>query len=592
MTIRTKLLLSFGCISLVILALGIVSIKITEVVNSQASIIANNSLPCVYYTSNINTLTSDYRIAELNHVVSTSIKEMKKQEKKMAKLKEDIEAMKTGYEPLISTETEREYWNAFLERWKLYTDLSEEMLEISRLLQTDSAIAMLNGESLINFDIASEQLLKVVAENKRQGNEASAYGSQLYESSFIIVITVLVVVLLISLVLAFWLINTITKSLTEARRCVSLVAKGDFSANVIINNNDEIGELLKEMKTMIHKLRNSVGIAQRVAAGNLNDQFDDKTFGGELDNALKEMVLKLRDIVSNIMEGASNIASASEQVSSGAQQMAQGTQEQASAAEEASSSMEQMSANIQQNAENAMRTEKIAQKSAIDIRESSSSMNDTVAAIELIAQKISIVEEIANKTDLLALNAAVEAARAGEHGKGFAVVAAEVRKLAERSQKAASEINEISLKSVQIAKSTSRKLHDVVPDIEKTSELVQEITASSSEQNAGANQINSAVQQLSHVIQQNASASEEMASSAEELSTQAEQLRRIVGYFKVGDGSQFNASKNTFKRKAKAAASNGRSELSMKEKNAIELKGFDLVLEADTLNDNDFEDFK
>ncbi|MEW6521939.1 MAG: methyl-accepting chemotaxis protein, partial [Thermodesulfobacteriota bacterium] len=213
--------------------------------------------------------------------------------------------------------------------------------------------------------------------------------------------------------------------------------------------------------------------------------------------------------------------------------------EQAAAAEEASSSMEQMSSNIRQNADNALQTEKIAVKSASDAQEGGKAVNQTVGAMKEIAGKISIIEEIARQTNLLALNAAIEAARAGEHGKGFAVVASEVRKLAERSQKAAAEISELSSASVEVAEKAGDMLSKMLPDIQKTAELVQEISAASKEQDTGAEQINKAIQQLDQVIQQNAGASEEMSSTAEELSAQAEQLQGIIAFFKVdGHGAR------------------------------------------------------
>jgi methyl-accepting chemotaxis protein len=197
--------------------------------------------------------------------------------------------------------------------------------------------------------------------------------------------------------------------------------------------------------------------------------------------------------------------------------------------------MEEMVSNIKQNADNAQQTDKIANKSAKDAQESGKSVLEAVAAMKEIANKISIIEEIARQTNLLALNAAIEAARAGEHGKGFAVVAAEVRKLAERSQKAAGEINQLSANTLKVSEKSGEMLDKLVPDIQRTAELVQEITAASKEQDTGAEQINKALQQLEQVIQQNASASEEMASTTEELTGQSDQLVSALAFFHTGD---------------------------------------------------------
>jgi methyl-accepting chemotaxis protein len=216
-----------------------------------------------------------------------------------------------------------------------------------------------------------------------------------------------------------------------------------------------------------------------------------------------------------------------------AQLMSEGATEQASSAEEVSSSMEQMAANIQQNTDNSKQTEKIAEKASVDIKESFEAVNNSVDSMKIIATKITIIGEIARQTNLLALNAAVEAARAGEQGRGFAVVAAEVRKLAERSQIAAVEINQVSASSLEVATKSGQLLEQMVPNIIKTSDLVQEITASSIEQNTGADQINNAIQSLNQVIQQNAASAEELSASAEELSTQADLLKDMIGYFKI-----------------------------------------------------------
>ena len=278
-----------------------------------------------------------------------------------------------------------------------------------------------------------------------------------------------------------------------------------------------------------------VAFAKAVAAGDLTAHIDVKQKDeiGDLAQALRDMVSRLREIVGEVKSASTNVASGSEELSSTAEEMSQGATEQASAVEEASSSMEEMSASIRQSADNAKQTETIALQSAGSAEESGKAVTETVTAMREITEKISIIEEIARQTDLLALNAAIEAARAGEHGKGFAVVASEVRKLAERSRTAAGQINQLSVSSLDVAERAGKMLEELVPEIKRTADLVQEIAAASGEQSSGAEQVNQAIQQLDQVIQQNAAASEEMASASEELSGQAEQLQGTMSFFKT-----------------------------------------------------------
>ena len=281
----------------------------------------------------------------------------------------------------------------------------------------------------------------------------------------------------------------------------------------------------------------AVRVVKQVAAGDLTKEIPVRSQDelGELGRMINEMIRDLKDLIGKIRESAEGTSTHAEQIASGSEILSGGASEQASSVEEVSSSMEEMVANIRHNAENAQQTEKIALKAAESMKEGGKAVGETVTAMKQIAGKISFIEEIARQTNLLALNAAIEAARAGEHGKGFAVVASEVRKLAERSQAAAGEINMLSLTSVEVADQAGQLLNRIIPDIQKTAEMVMEISAASAEQNTGAEQINRAIQQLDRVIQQNAGASEEMASTAEGLSSQAEQLLATVSSFKMSD---------------------------------------------------------
>jgi methyl-accepting chemotaxis protein len=290
-------------------------------------------------------------------------------------------------------------------------------------------------------------------------------------------------------------------------------------------------------RSIVKPIRGVMETVDTVASGDLSSQInvDQRDEVGQLARSIGEMQDRLIDVVGSVKTASDNVASGSQQMSSSAQEMSQGATEQAASTEEVSSSMEEMDSNIQQNADNSQETEKIALKAANDAEQGGVAVKQTVEAMRNIAEKITIIEEIARNTNLLALNAAIEAARAGEHGKGFAVVASEVRKLAERSQKAAGEISELSTSSVDVAEEAGQLLEALVPDIKRTSELVQEISASSGEQRSGSQQVNKALAQLDQVVQQNASQAEEMSSMAEELAGQADQLQSTMSYFKTGD---------------------------------------------------------
>jgi methyl-accepting chemotaxis protein len=328
-------------------------------------------------------------------------------------------------------------------------------------------------------------------------------------------------------------VSNIVNPLMVTADYVDRISKGDIPPAISAEYKGQYNTIKTNLNVLIAAMETITRAAQEIAGGNLLVEIRERSGNDDLMRALSAMVQQLSAVVGEVKSASDNVAMGSQEMSAGSECMSQGASEQAAAAEEASSSMEQMSANIRQNADNALQTEKIAVKSAADAIEGGKAVEQTVKAMKEIAGKINIIEEIARQTNLLALNAAIEAARAGEHGKGFAVVASEVRKLAERSQAAASEISKLSLSSVDVAERAGQMLNQLVPDIQKTAELVQEISASSREQDTGASQINKAIQQLDQVIQQNAGAAEEMSSTAEELSSQAEQLQSTIAFFKV-----------------------------------------------------------
>jgi methyl-accepting chemotaxis protein len=313
---------------------------------------------------------------------------------------------------------------------------------------------------------------------------------------------ILVVGLLLAIVVAFILARSIVKPIKVVVDSMELFAQGDLTlARIDAVQRDKV-------------------VARR-------DEL------GDLGRSLRDFRESLQRVVGGIRQASDQVSQGSQELSDSAQGLSQGANEQAASIEELSASVEELASTIKQNADNTSQADSLSRRVALSAEASGKAVSQTVTSMTEIAGKIGIIEEISRQTNLLALNAAIEAARAGEAGKGFAVVASEVRKLAERSATAAGEINELSRSSVSVAAEAGKRLEELVPDIRKTAELIQEIAAASTEQSSGADQIAKGVTQMDQVVQQNAAVSEELASTAEELAAQSEQLKEAVGFFKV-----------------------------------------------------------
>ncbi len=421
--------------------------------------------------------------------------------------------------------------------WAAYRPIFLEVRRNATIQSKTEGWAIMKGEAREALVKAYASLDDLTGRNKVRFDEKKAATGAVYDSSRSTMFLIAGIAGAVGIAAALWISLSISRGVGRAVAAAQAVAEGDLSSTVVAGSRDEIGDLAAAINTMVANLNGTARAADLIATGDLTTDVQVLGPRDTLGNALKSMQDKLRVVVADATNAGNYVASGSQQASTSASQLSEGATEQAAAAEQASSSMEEMVSNIRQTSDNASQTEKIAAQSSTDAERSGEIVARAVQAMKTIAEKINIVQEIARQTDLLALNAAIEAARAGQHGKGFAVVASEVRKLSERSQEAASEISQLSVSTLQVSEEAGAMLSKLVPDIKRTAQLVEEISAACREQNVGAEQINSAIQQLDQVIQQNASASEEMSATAEELAAQAASLQQTIAYFRLEKGA-------------------------------------------------------
>ncbi len=580
--IRTKLLISFFIVALIAAIIGIFGVVNMKTIDDADTALYETKTVPLGHVGKMATYFHRIRV-NLRDAVLAETEEKSSYISRIDELSALWTEAEKEYAKTVLTDENKRLTKEFASNKKEYLSYITTFKREVEKGNDSLALVLMHGDMQKTNEKVQDLLLDLIAYNLEMAEKTAIENTALYERSRNVVITMIIIAVIIAIILGFVIATNIqniiksvihqTKQLvasavageltTRAKpeetneefreivvglnqtlealinplnvtaNYIDQIAKGEMPPVITDHYNGDFNTIKNNLNLLVNSTNDVIDKAKLVANGDLTVRLKKRSENDELMIALADMVEKLAEIVAGILGGADNIADASAQMSSSAQEMSQGTSEQASSVEEVSSSIEEMNANIHQNTENAQQTEKIATKSSSDITEANKAVEITVKAMLDIAEKISIINDIAEKTDILAINAAIEAARAGEHGKGFAVVAAEVRKLAENSQVAAKEIGEVSKRSVDISKNAGDLLSKVVPDIQKTTMLVQEIAAASSEQNSGAQQIQSAVNQLNTVVQQNAASAEELSSNSEELASQAEMLKDLVSFFKL-----------------------------------------------------------
>ncbi|MEX8494032.1 methyl-accepting chemotaxis protein [Sphaerotilus sp.] len=501
-----------GLLLLTMLAIVGMALWQMGVMRTLGADVSNNWLPSVETVNQMSTSTSDFRVAEFQHVLNTDDRRMAAIEKVMAKVQAEFDAQHQRYVALISSAEERKLHDTFEAEWKRYLQLHEQVLVLSRKNENAQAKDLLEGEAQQSFETMSKVMDQLVDMNQSGAKSAAKASEAAYATARNAMAIATALGLAMAVAAGVWLMRSITGPLQQALQAANRVADGDLSCVVEHQSQDESGQVLQ---------------------------------------ALQQMQTSLEVVVTKVRNNADSVATASQQIAHASLDLSSRTEEQASALEETSATMEELASTVRANTENAQQADQLARSASAIAAQGGevvgkvvTTMQNINASSRKISDIIGVIDGIAFQTNILALNAAVEAARAGEQGRGFAVVASEVRSLAQRSAEAAKEIKTLISRSVeQVAHGTDlvdqagKTMGEIVGSIRRVSDIVTEITTATQEQSLGIQQVGQAISQLDQTTQQNAAMVEESAAAAETLKDQAMQLVQTVAVFKLSSQS-------------------------------------------------------
>ncbi len=552
--IKTKLFLLVVFMLIGMVALGFMSLSYMKRINEGSTDISDIWLPSVIASEELNTLTSDFRREEYKHIVAQDQQTMQEAETKMEDRSKQIEeTFNTYMASLITDETDRQMIQNAQNEWNEYLKNHDTLIALSRENKTDEAMEIVLG-TISLYDDVSDLLLDVVEYNKDGADAASLNGDRLFSQAGKVVVIALVVIAALCVLMAIYIIRSISKPVGELDNVAKKIAEGDLDQNITYKSKDEIGTLSVNFNKTVGRLRNYVSyideissVLRQIAGGNL--VFDlTLNYEGEfakVKQALEEISLSLNDTLGQINQAADQVSSGSDQVSSGAQALSQGATEQASSIEELAATINEISTQVKDTAANANAVRQQTDQTGEQVATSNEQMQEMIAAMTEISDKsgqisriIKTIEDIAFQTNILALNAAVEAARAGEAGKGVAVVADEVRNLASKSSEASKSTAALIEGTVQavekgteIANATAESLFAVVESTKGVVSSVDKIASAADQQAESIAQVTQGIDQISSVVQTNSATAEESAAASEELSSQAQVMKGLVGRF-------------------------------------------------------------